>query len=164
MRLLIIILLVLGCGKKEIEDTNTELQELVNDFYTTGQRLGAVMPELDSIVFKDLEEKRLGHALMPIRQIEINQKYWADLNDRSKKVLIYHELIHAVCFKYGHSEDKTHIMYPYHRMGYINSLTEEQFEAFLKQGIIDYCFGLSWFTKPIEVDVYPPKQKYITDW
>jgi hypothetical protein len=156
MQVLILLLLLVSCGR---EETNPELHGYVNEFYDRANELDITVSTIPYIQFKELEERVLGQAYRHNKAVEISPSWWSEMSERSKKALIYHELIHAVCLFHDHTEDETDIMYPYHRFNYIDRLTEEQYNAFLINGIKKWCTGLDWYTKPIKLE-----QTYITDW
>lgn len=88
--------------------------------------------------FEKLKDDSLGYCNVwhfnPWKyEIVINKDYWDISSDYDRKLLMFHELTHAL--GYEHSNSKDHYMYPY-----LNTVKPELFEIQLKEIVEKYCY------------------------
>ena len=87
------------------------------------------------IYFKRLKNEEVGLCTLYTfkRKIEIDEFFWVNSDNRTRRQLVFHELTHCI-LETHHVEDIQNYMYPY--MVYV---PEEQLAGQVKQVAKDYC-------------------------
>ena len=134
MKLIILILLVMGCGKGELfhdflvsdktyENTIT-VNEFLKPYYTQFESICNLEIHDTTAKFGDLEDTTVGRCYSysnGYREIIIDKPYWDNASLNQKESLMLHELGHCVLYKEHNSAEieiedisiKESIMYPF---------------------------------------------------
>jgi hypothetical protein len=92
----IIMLVLASCSsfrKDPSDNTSKELIPMIRIF-EKDFRVKVTVP----VEFDDLEPRLAGVCIFHddgFRQVKINRKVWAELNEEQKEILVYHELVHC---------------------------------------------------------------------
>jgi hypothetical protein len=115
---LLISVMLLSCKEQEFYQIQPELAEYVNQFYTEGLVRGFEFDRSNLIVRLDsvyeFKESSIGIFKMEDGQrvVLINSRNFKKYNYTNKKIIVFHELGHALLNR-SHTDNEKSIMYPH---------------------------------------------------